>query len=532
MARPGPLGLERVAAGSPRVAPVRLRLRPRRTTARRRCGRRHRRDRAAPRRPRLPAARPRRDDGGACSSRSTEDACRGAATWLVVAPGSRVERCGAWSVVSTTRGWLVERRTRPRRPVHDGRGGIAVIALAVGLRARRHRGRLRRGAPARPRGRRVRPRRRRPLVRRGRCGLARFVCLRRLRARLVPGHVAVGASRRRRSRVAVVRPPWPVTPGGCGRAATGRAIPVVAVLGVVVAAELGYLLALALFTPPTEYDVLTYHLTRAILWIQQGSVGPIPGVDGHADQRPPARRGDRAGSDDAAVRLGPLRGPRAAGRRCGVAVRRRSTAAACRHRIRAAAARHSARWCSRPSPSSRCRRPPRSTTSSSPRWSRRRPSSPRALAAPRSGTGVRSAASSSERRRPASSRPPCSSRICLSSSIGAAARRPPVARCWRLPPSGRRGTPSTSTQGDGRSHARTSRRRPDGLVRDRRAGDALHGRDDRGSRRARSRRLTSTPSPPRLVAARRARAPRAPVGPVLAALARRSSRCTSRARAR
>ena len=39
-----------------------------------------------------------------------------AATWLVVAPGSRVERCGAWSVVSTTRGWLVERRTAQAGP--------------------------------------------------------------------------------------------------------------------------------------------------------------------------------------------------------------------------------------------------------------------------------------------------------------------------------------------------------------------------------------------------------------------------------
>ena len=39
-----------------------------------------------------------------------------AATWLVVAPGSRVERCGAWSVVSTTRGWLVQRRTAEAGP--------------------------------------------------------------------------------------------------------------------------------------------------------------------------------------------------------------------------------------------------------------------------------------------------------------------------------------------------------------------------------------------------------------------------------
>ena len=64
--------------------------------------------------------------------------------------------------------------------------------------------------------------------------------------------------------------------------------PVVAVLGALVLAEVGYLLALALFTPPTEYDVLTYHLTRAVLWIQQGSVGPIPGVtDTRINDLPP-----------------------------------------------------------------------------------------------------------------------------------------------------------------------------------------------------------------------------------------------------
>ena len=75
----------------------------------------------------------------------------------------------------------------------------------------------------------------------------------------------------------IVRPAWP----SLGRAVVVRDLfgdPVLAVLGAVVLAEVGYLLALALFTPPTEYDVLTYHLTRAVLWIQQGSIGPIPGV--------------------------------------------------------------------------------------------------------------------------------------------------------------------------------------------------------------------------------------------------------------
>ena len=64
--------------------------------------------------------------------------------------------------------------------------------------------------------------------------------------------------------------------------------PALAVLAVVVAAELAYLAALALFTPPTEYDVLTYHLTRAILWIQQHSVAPVAGVsDTRINDLPP-----------------------------------------------------------------------------------------------------------------------------------------------------------------------------------------------------------------------------------------------------
>ena len=87
--------------------------------------------------------------------------------------------------------------------------------------------------------------------------------------------------------VAIVRPAWP----SLGRTAVVRDLlrdPVVAVLGALVLAEVGYLLALALFTPPTEYDVLTYHLTRAVLWIQQGSVGPIPGVtDTRINDLPP-----------------------------------------------------------------------------------------------------------------------------------------------------------------------------------------------------------------------------------------------------
>jgi hypothetical protein len=72
----------------------------------------------------------------------------------------------------------------------------------------------------------------------------------------------------------VVRPPLP-------RPAVTRAArdlvgdPLLVVLAGVVIVELSYLLAVALFTPPNDLDALTYHLTRALFWIQQGSVAPI-----------------------------------------------------------------------------------------------------------------------------------------------------------------------------------------------------------------------------------------------------------------
>ena len=72
--------------------------------------------------------------------------------------------------------------------------------------------------------------------------------------------------------VCVARPGWPSLRVG----APLRDVlvdPLMVVLTVVVAVELGYLLVLTLLTPPTEYDVLTYHLTRAAFWIQRESVG-------------------------------------------------------------------------------------------------------------------------------------------------------------------------------------------------------------------------------------------------------------------
>src|SRR4051812_29552349 len=53
--------------------------------------------------------------------------------------------------------------------------------------------------------------------------------------------------------------------------------PLLAGLGAVTVAALAYALALGLATPPNDIDSLVYHLPRAVLWLQQGHVGLIPG---------------------------------------------------------------------------------------------------------------------------------------------------------------------------------------------------------------------------------------------------------------
>ena len=75
--------------------------------------------------------------------------------------------------------------------------------------------------------------------------------------------------------VAIVRPP---RPRPRFRHAINELVgdPVLVVLGAAVAIELVYLLALAVFTPPTEYDVLTYHLVRVAFWLERGSIGFVP----------------------------------------------------------------------------------------------------------------------------------------------------------------------------------------------------------------------------------------------------------------
>ena len=52
--------------------------------------------------------------------------------------------------------------------------------------------------------------------------------------------------------------------------------PVLAVLAATVAAGLLYSAALAIFTPPNEWDAMSYHLARAALWIQQHAVAYVP----------------------------------------------------------------------------------------------------------------------------------------------------------------------------------------------------------------------------------------------------------------
>ena len=64
--------------------------------------------------------------------------------------------------------------------------------------------------------------------------------------------------------------------------------PVVLTLAIAVAAAGIYLAAVAFLTTPNDWDGLTYHETRALLWDQQGRVGYVPaGNDPRLDGNPP-----------------------------------------------------------------------------------------------------------------------------------------------------------------------------------------------------------------------------------------------------
>ncbi len=64
--------------------------------------------------------------------------------------------------------------------------------------------------------------------------------------------------------------------------------PILATLAVAVAAAAVYLAAVAFLTTPNDWDGLTYHETRALLWDQQGGIGYVPaGNDPRLNGNPP-----------------------------------------------------------------------------------------------------------------------------------------------------------------------------------------------------------------------------------------------------
>jgi 4-amino-4-deoxy-L-arabinose transferase-like glycosyltransferase len=80
------------------------------------------------------------------------------------------------------------------------------------------------------------------------------------------------------------RPAAPLGPA----AREALADPVVSALALALCVAGLYLGALALFTTPNDWDGLTYHETRALLWDQQGRVGYVPsGNDPRLDGNPP-----------------------------------------------------------------------------------------------------------------------------------------------------------------------------------------------------------------------------------------------------
>jgi hypothetical protein len=63
--------------------------------------------------------------------------------------------------------------------------------------------------------------------------------------------------------------------------------PLLVLLGVAVAAGLGYELALALLTPPNNWDSMTYHLSRAAAWRQQHRIGYVAAHTSRENVNPP-----------------------------------------------------------------------------------------------------------------------------------------------------------------------------------------------------------------------------------------------------
>jgi hypothetical protein len=72
------------------------------------------------------------------------------------------------------------------------------------------------------------------------------------------------------------RPPPPL-PALDLRAAMRRH-PILTALGIVVGGALGYQLFIAVGTPPNNWDSMSYHLPRAVEWLQRGGVTYVPGA--------------------------------------------------------------------------------------------------------------------------------------------------------------------------------------------------------------------------------------------------------------
>jgi hypothetical protein len=87
------------------------------------------------------------------------------------------------------------------------------------------------------------------------------------------------------ARALLERVPFPSAGGAVHEA---LADPIVLAMAIVVVAAGTYLAALSFLTVPNDWDGLTYHETRALLWDQQGRVGYVPsGNDPRLDGNPP-----------------------------------------------------------------------------------------------------------------------------------------------------------------------------------------------------------------------------------------------------
>ena len=88
--------------------------------------------------------------------------------------------------------------------------------------------------------------------------------------------------------VACGRPRPPSLGPACRTLGESLRDPALATLSVTVGIALVYAIALGVGTPQNEWDSMSYHLTRAAYWIQQGSASYIPGAfDARVNVNPP-----------------------------------------------------------------------------------------------------------------------------------------------------------------------------------------------------------------------------------------------------